>query len=124
MKAKVTKRVTKSKKSGSKTLPKAKRLRVSKPLGRSKAVSLEDTRHEVHNLVDKLPGERLQEIKTQLEKALKRSREIKQRENKGLKGIWAGKGFETIDIEKEIRDARDAMQKQILDRHLRNELHS
>lgn len=85
---------------------------------------MEKTRHEVHNLVDKLPGERLQEIKTQLENALNGSREFKQRENKALKGIWAGKGFESIDIEREIRDARDAMQKQILDRHLRNELHS
>lgn len=124
MKTKVTKRVAKAKKSGRKRLTKAKRLRVSKPPAHLQGVSVEKTRHEVHNLVDKLPGERLQEIKTQLENALNGSREFKQRENKALKGIWAGKGFESIDIEREIRDARDAMQKQILDRHLRNELHS
>lgn len=85
---------------------------------RLKAISLEDTRHEVHKLVDKLPGKRLQELRSQLKKVLEPN------QKKGLKGIWAGKGFENVDIEKEIRDARDAMQKQILDRHLRNELHS
>jgi len=37
-----------------------------------------------------------------------------EKENIQLKGIWAGKGFEKIDIQKEIKSLRKDLSKSIL----------
>ncbi len=124
MKTKTSKRAPKPGSSVNKPLVKLKRVKAKRDIGALQAGIARNTRAAVHDLVDKLPEDQLPEIKNRLEHVLERTSASKSKRTKSLKGIWANKGFENIDLEKEIRAARDAMQKQILDRHLRNELSS
>jgi hypothetical protein len=112
-------------KAGKSSLPGLKKkFQAHKHLGKLKR-AFDDyaDRNELQNLVERMPAELLTEAKSLLKGLIDKKRP-NQVEPKSLKGVWANKGFENIDVEKEIRNARDAMQKQILNKHLRNELPS
>ncbi|HEY0769595.1 MAG TPA: hypothetical protein VGD31_04615 [Sphingobacteriaceae bacterium] len=68
--------------------------------------SIAERRKSLQNSISKIPPERLSEVEDKINEILATG---PRNEPKSLRGIWAGKGFENIDIEKALKEARDAM---------------
>lgn len=112
MATKTTKRISKAKppKAGGKktfkttrTAARQKNLAVKSATENSSIVK---RRKKLQNSIAQIPPERLSEVENKVREVLAAS---PRKEPKSLAGIWAGKGFENIDIEKALKEARDAM---------------
>ncbi|MFH1490807.1 MAG: DUF2281 domain-containing protein [Pseudomonadota bacterium] len=72
------------------------------------SVSLNDIRKKL----SRLPENKLDEVNDFVTFLLSRH-EGGEKKNIRMKGIWAGKGFEKMDIEKEVRNRRKEISKSI-----------
>ena len=64
-----------------------------------------------------LSEKKLDEVIDFIESILSK-KNVQQRKNVKLEGIWAGKGFEQIDIKKELNSAKKDLAKSILKKEL------
>jgi hypothetical protein len=109
---KTTKRISKTKslktgtKRTAKTTSKAARQKaVARTLAREDS-SIVKRRKKLQQSISQIPPERLSEVENKIREVLTTR---PKNEPKSLAGIWAGKGFENIDLEKALKEARDAM---------------
>jgi ribosomal protein L19 len=65
---------------------------------------------EIKRKLSRLPGSKLDEVNTFVGFLLSRHKE-EGRKNIHMRGIWAGKGFEKIDVQKEIKSLRKDISK-------------
>ena len=72
---------------------------------------------EIQRGIFLLPEEKLDEIKDFIEFILSKS-QVKERRVVQLKGIWANKGFEKINIEPELKNIRKEISDSILGREV------
>lgn len=68
---------------------------------------------EIKRKLSRLPGYRLDEVNNFIGFLLSRDKR-EGRKNIHMKGIWAGKGFEKVDVQKEIKSLRKDISKSIL----------
>ena len=68
---------------------------------------------EIKRKISRLPGSKLDEVNNFVGFLLSRHKE-ERRKNIHMRGIWAGKGFEKIDVRKEIKSLRKDISKSIL----------
>lgn len=68
---------------------------------------------EIKRKLSRLPGSKLDEVNDFVGFLLSRHKG-EERRNIQMKGIWAGKGFEKIDVQKEIKSLRKDISKSIL----------
>ncbi|MDO9567642.1 MAG: hypothetical protein Q7J15_13020 [Candidatus Desulfaltia sp.] len=68
---------------------------------------------EIKRKLSRLPGSKLDEVNNFVGFLLSRNKE-EGRKNIHMRGIWAGKGFEKIDVRKEIKSLRKDISKSIL----------
>ncbi len=68
---------------------------------------------EIKRKLSRLPGSKLDEVNDFVGFLLSRHKG-EGRKNIQMKGIWAGKGFEKIDVQKEIKSLRKDISKSIL----------
>ena len=68
---------------------------------------------EIKRKLLRLPGYRLDEVNNFVGFLLSRDKR-EGRKNIHMKGIWAGKGFEKVDVQKEIKSLRKDISKSIL----------
>jgi hypothetical protein len=68
---------------------------------------------EIKRKLSRLPGYRLDEVNNFVGFLLSRDKR-EGRKNIHMKGIWAGKGFEKVDVQKEIKSLRKDISKSIL----------
>jgi len=68
---------------------------------------------EIKRKLSRLPGSKLDEVNDFVGFLLSRDKR-EGRENIHMKGIWAGKGFEKVDVQKEIKSLRKDISKSIL----------
>ena len=64
-----------------------------------------------------IPEDKLDEVVNFIEFILSKSK-TKKRELVNLEGIWEGKGFEKLDLEKELKVARKELSESILKRDI------
>jgi hypothetical protein len=64
---------------------------------------------EIINDLSFVPADRLDDIKNFVEYILYTSK-VKQKEPISVRGIWKNKGFENLDIEKELKTIRSEVQ--------------
>ena len=67
---------------------------------------------EIKRKLSRLPGSKLDEVNDFVGFLLSRHKE-KGKRNIHMRGIWAGKGFEKIDVQKEIKSLRKDISKSI-----------
>ena len=72
---------------------------------------------EIKKKLARLPGHRLEEVDDFLGFLLSKH-ERKEGKIVHMKGIWAGKGFEKLDLKKEVKKVRQEISKSILERSL------
>lgn len=68
---------------------------------------------EIKRKLSRIPGSKLDEVNDFVGFLLSRHKG-EERRNIQMKGIWAGKGFEKIDVQKEIKSLRKDISKSIL----------
>jgi hypothetical protein len=68
---------------------------------------------EIKRKLSRLPGSKLDEVNDFVGFLLSRHKGAGRR-NIQMKGIWAGKGFEKVDVQKEIKSLRKDISKSIL----------
>ena len=68
---------------------------------------------EIKRKLSRLPGSKLDEVNDFVGFLLSRDKRDGRR-NVHMKGIWAGKGFENMDVQKEIKSLRKGLSKSIL----------
>ncbi len=68
---------------------------------------------EIKRKLSQLPGYRLDEVNNFIGFLLSRDKR-EGRKNIHMKGIWAGKGFEKVDVQKEIKALRKDISKSTL----------
>ena len=68
---------------------------------------------EIKRKLSRLPGSKLDEVNDFVGFLLSRDKR-EGRKNIHMKGIWAGKGFEKVDVQKEIKSLRKDISKSIL----------
>ncbi len=68
---------------------------------------------EIKRKLSRLPGSKLDEVNNFVGFLLSRHKG-EGRRNIHMRGIWAGKGFENIDVQKEIKSLRKDISKSIL----------
>jgi len=68
---------------------------------------------EIKRKLSRLPGHKLDEVDDFVGFLLSRNKG-ERKKNIQMKGIWAGKGFERVDVQKEIKSLRKDLSKSIL----------
>lgn len=68
---------------------------------------------EIKRKLSRLPGSKLDEVNDFVGFLLSRDKR-EGRKNIHMKGIWAGKGFEKVDVQKEIKSLRKDIPESIL----------
>jgi hypothetical protein len=68
---------------------------------------------EIKRKLSRLPGSKLDEVNDFVGFLLSRHKRNGKR-NIQMKGIWAGKGFEKVDVQKEVKSLRKDVSKSIL----------
>ncbi|MBW2066116.1 MAG: hypothetical protein JRJ03_14455 [Deltaproteobacteria bacterium] len=70
---------------------------------------------EIKRKLARLPGHKLEEVNDFIGFLLSKDRKEEGRIVK-MKGVWAGKGFENLDLRREIKKGRQKLSKSILKR--------
>ncbi|MBW2000601.1 MAG: hypothetical protein JRJ29_21910 [Deltaproteobacteria bacterium] len=72
---------------------------------------------EIKKKLARLPGHKLEEINDFIEFLLSKDRS-RERRIVQMKGVWAGKGFEKLDLRREIKNGRQELLESISKRSL------
>ncbi len=71
---------------------------------------------KIKNNLQRLPQEKITELSKYIEILLAKTSHIKTGETAKLKGIWAGKGFQNLDLEKEVQLLRSEIDNSVLEK--------
>ena len=71
---------------------------------------------KLHKMLDKLSEDRLESVRNYVNSLIEK--DTTPTERTSLKGIWKGSGWENIDFEKELKQARKEMSESILSKKL------